>query len=82
MPTYRQLDHWCRVGYLRIDSPGSGYLRNWPATEQRVAELMGRLVDAGMRPGPAAELARTAVEQQLNQLPFGAGLVLVVQEVA
>lgn len=58
--TYRQLDSWCTKGYLRpdIQSPGSGYARDFDHTEFAVAERMARLVAAGVLPAAAAVIAR------------------------
>lgn len=64
--TYRQLDHWTRIGYLRPDngSPGSGNSRRYPATEADVADLMARLVGIGMAPKQAHTIAR-----KMSKLP-------------
>jgi hypothetical protein len=58
--TYRQIDHWARRGFLRPEQPvpGSGFVREWPETELRVAEAMGRLVRAGLPPALAERVAR------------------------
>jgi DNA-binding transcriptional MerR regulator len=59
--TYRQIGYWAKQGYLRPDKPrgeGSGNPRAWPAEEIRVAQLMARLVDAGLPPELAHRIAR------------------------
>lgn len=58
--TYRQLDHWCRQGYLRPSdaTPGSGHRRVFPPDEVRVAALMIRLVTAGLTVDGANRAAR------------------------
>lgn len=58
--TYRQLDHWCRRGYLHPDGEGlgQGRPRTWPPEEVRVVAVMVRLVAAGISPTVAAEVAR------------------------
>lgn len=59
--TYRQLDHWIRKGYIvpLNPNPGSGrHLRVFDRAEQRVINLMVRLVEAGFPPELAARLAR------------------------
>lgn len=56
--TYRQLDHWCRMGYLHPGSPGTGHSRVWPSTEIVVAAKMVRLVKAGISPRVAEQVAR------------------------
>lgn len=68
--TYRQLDHWCKTGYLRpaVASPGSGYQRKFPPQEFQVARLMVLLVAVGVEPAAAARAAREGVE---NGQPYG-----------
>jgi hypothetical protein len=56
--TYRQLDHWCRVGYLKVPGRGHGFRREWPDEEVRVATVMTRLVQAGLSPAVAHDVAR------------------------
>lgn len=62
--TYRQLDHWCRRGYLRPagEGLGQGRPRTWPAEEVRVVAVMVRLVAAGLAPPVAAQVARGRVD--------------------
>lgn len=55
--TYRQLDHWSRRGYLGAGTPGSGRTRQWSAVDLAQAEVMGRLVKAGVQPRVAAKVA-------------------------
>ncbi|MGW4791191.1 MerR family transcriptional regulator [Nonomuraea sp. NPDC004297] len=57
--TYRRLDHWTRAGYLHpAHAGGTGHTREWPQTELQVADLMRRLVDAGLTVDVAALAAR------------------------
>lgn len=64
--TYRQLDHWTRLGYLRPmqenrkgnPGVGSGYDRDYPASEVAAARVMGQLLAAGLTPAAAARVAR------------------------
>jgi hypothetical protein len=58
--TYRQLDYWTRVGYLRAadPTPGTGQAREWPEMEVVVAALMLRLLQAGLVLAVAARVAR------------------------
>lgn len=57
--TYRQLDHWCRKGYLRTaNDTGSGSQRAFTRTELDVARLMGVLVAVGVHPAAAETVAR------------------------
>lgn len=62
--TYRQLDYWTTQGYLHADAnnPGSGNCRNYDGDEVAIAWLMAELVRAGMRPAPAADLAREELD--------------------
>jgi hypothetical protein len=58
--SYRRLDHWTRLGYLRTDRPcpGSGFARTWPRAEVDVARRLARLADAGILPERAVPVAR------------------------
>jgi hypothetical protein len=56
--TYRQLDWWCRQGYLSPGTPGIGAVRDWPESEIRVAAAMVRLTAVGIPPRLAVEVAR------------------------
>jgi DNA-binding transcriptional MerR regulator len=59
--TYRQLDHWARLGYLRpVQAGGSGNAREWTRAEVNIARLMGRLVRAGVAVETAALFARAS----------------------
>lgn len=58
-PTYRQVEYWVDKGWLKPDrnqSEGARILWSWPPREQRVAILMGRLFNAGLRPEVAAQV--------------------------
>lgn len=60
--TYRQVDHWCRLGVLRpigAATPGSGAQRRFPRGEVRVAAAIAELRDIGV----PLEIARRAAEQ-------------------
>jgi hypothetical protein len=57
--SYRQLDTWISKGYLKaIGGEGTGYSRDLPEPEVRVAREMGKLVRAGMAPPTAERVAR------------------------
>lgn len=60
--TYRQVDYWTRLGWLRPPepTPGQGAQRYFPPAEIRVAAIMSALVRAGVEPGAAGMAARTA----------------------
>ncbi len=57
-PTYRQIDLWTRLGYLRAEGSGSGHRRRWPPQERDIASVMHRLVTVGVRPDVAHDVAR------------------------
>ena len=56
--TFRRLDHWIRRGYVHATGGGSGNARDLDEDEARVVQVMALLVDFGMRPAAAANLAR------------------------
>lgn len=56
--TERQLVYWVDNGLLHPVARGRGTPRHWPQLELQVADLMRRLVDAGLTPGVAAIAAR------------------------
>ena len=68
--TYRQLDYWCRTGYLRPDvaSPGTGVRRRFPSEEFEIARLMVLLTAVGVEPSAAARAAREGIE---SGQPYG-----------
>jgi DNA-binding transcriptional MerR regulator len=61
--TYRQLDFWCRRGYLRpvTGGRGSGFPRWYPPEEVEVARCMVALIRDGVRVEVAAKRAREAL---------------------
>lgn len=66
-PTYRQVEHWVRRGFLRPDTTAhaSGRPRwTWSDDEAGVAVRMARLAAAGLRVDVAEKVAR--------QSPWGA----------
>lgn len=73
--SYRQFDHWCRIGYLRAETTGSGRDRDFTPSEIRIAHRMAELVKLGFRPEKAAEYARAVVSRQevgsLALTPYG-----------
>ena len=57
--TYRNLDYWTRLGYLRPEHEGgTGNSRKWPEGELEIARRMGRLTAAGLPLAFAAAMAR------------------------
>jgi Na+(H+)/acetate symporter ActP len=67
--TYRQLDHWSRLGLVRptVDSSGSGTQRQWDATSVAVVAVAGRLARLGapahVRARAGAAVAEMATAQ-------------------
>lgn len=70
--TYRQIDHWTTLGYLRASrgtsNPGSGNPRTYTPREIEVAEAMTALVHQGVDPKVAARLARRLVSKGYARL--------------
>lgn len=61
--SYRQLDHWVRLGYLHpTHGIRAGVPRHWSAEELAVAQTMARLVSAGLPPAVAHRVARGEAE--------------------
>ncbi|GAA3172745.1 MerR family transcriptional regulator [Nonomuraea roseoviolacea] len=56
--TPRTLNYWIDRGLLRPSTWGHGIRRDWPQTELQVADLMRRLVAAGLTADVAALVAR------------------------
>jgi hypothetical protein len=58
--SYRQLDFWCRRGYVgsQNDGEGHGSQRRWSPEEVAVVSRMVALVKAGLDPSVAAVAAR------------------------
>lgn len=63
--TYRQVDYWCKRGYLRPlqNGQGSGVYRWWPPSEVQIALRMVALVNEGYQPAAAARRARGEAEE-------------------
>lgn len=88
--TYRQLDHWTRLGLLQPEraSSGTGHARHWPEEEVQVARVFAALNrNAGMGPDKLADVATTvrrSVEQRFESamLDLGQGVSVVVDLVA
>jgi DNA-binding transcriptional MerR regulator len=76
--TYRQLDHWTRRGWLRpAHTGGTGNARAWSQAELQIADLMRRLVAAGLTPEAAARAARTHQDGR-PLVKLAPGLVLAI----
>lgn len=75
--TYRQLDHWCRQGYVPgrgATSEGRGVVRHFTAQAERRVMTLARLVRAGLPVARAADLAEPL--ERDGQVELGDGLVL------
>jgi hypothetical protein len=89
--TYRQVDSWCRNGYLRPwnNDCGQGSQREWPDEEIQIALTMKQLIDVGIRAGKAAGIARKLVRTRRAlgvadapiSLDLGNGVVLTLEPV-
>lgn len=78
--SYRQIDYWTRVGYVRAvePTPGSGTAREWSPTELAIANRIYLLVNAGLSLVVAARVARTAVEEGSLIVPLRGDVVIVL----
>jgi hypothetical protein len=56
--TYRQLDHWCRKGWIHASAPGSGMRREFARGEREIADRAFALTRQGIIPQRAIELVR------------------------
>ena len=80
--TYRQLDYWVRIGYLRPDNPepGSGISRDWSDHELAVARTMGILIRAGLAVDRAATVARETFAYPFGRATLAPGIEVVVSD--
>jgi hypothetical protein len=64
--TYRQVDFWCRAGYLKPSTPARGFgsVRRFPPSEAQIAAYALELITAGFHAPYALRYARTLVETQ------------------
>lgn len=79
--TYRQIDYWCRQGYLRPleATPGSGKARVWLSTERDVALLINRLLGVGVELQAAVQVARSVAESDTKRVDLGEGVVISIE---
>lgn len=54
----RQIAHWVKAGWLRPHRDRTTRTHTWPPAEVEVAQLMARLVEAGLTPEAAHRVAR------------------------
>ncbi|WP_188188001.1 MerR family transcriptional regulator [Nonomuraea sp. SYSU D8015] len=80
--SYRRIDHWTRKGWLQpAHQGGTGHNREWPQHELQVADLMGRLVDAGIAVDVAALAARAHINGRKRiRLAYGITLTIDTAE--
>lgn len=78
--SYRRLDHWIVMGWIRCENPkpGSGRHRHLTESEAAVARLMAVLCSAGVQPITAARLARNLWDGEEARLTDG--LVVAYRE--
>ncbi len=75
--TYRQIDHWTRLGLLRCTShkaPGSGTTRTYAPGELDVVRVMAILCAAGLTPPTAERLARQRSIELAGGITIGIGV--------
>lgn len=68
--TYRQLDHWCRQGYLPEHQPGAGSQRRFDATELDTVRLVAHLIAAGFTVEAAFGIAARLVAEDRYVVPL------------
>lgn len=74
--SYRQLDYWCRQGYLKAATGGTGQRRTWSSAELSIAQRMALLVRAGMVAESAAQVARDTITAGIDTVTLLPGLHL------
>ncbi|MFI7468193.1 MerR family transcriptional regulator [Nonomuraea sp. NPDC049646] len=74
--TQRQLNQWVDEKYLHPLARGRGRPREWPAQELEAADLMRRLLDAGLTLYAAAIAARGHLAGHPTQLAPGITLTI------
>lgn len=64
--TYRQLDHWCRMGYVDLlnRTPGSGSPRHFTDAQLSHLATVKALVDAGINTRTAAHIAHNTPQYE------------------
>lgn len=77
--TYRQLDHWCRMGWVNgrtVAGVGSGYQRSFAADEASFVIDMAKLVAAGLRPAQASRYLVQSLSER-GPVRLASGLMTV-----
>lgn len=80
--SYRQLDHWTKRGYLRCDErirETKGIVRRWSTAERDIAQLMDRLINAGLAVDAAAPISREMVETGMPEASIADGITILVE---
>ena len=80
--TWRQLDHWTRLGLVRTEEriKASGYRRTYVMPEVHIMWVMGRLVRNGFDPSRAAKIARIIVEKNIRTVVLDEGFILTDED--
>jgi DNA-binding transcriptional MerR regulator len=82
--TFRQLDYWARKRHVHPQTiGGTGNGRDWPDKEVLVAELIGRIMAAGVELDRAAIVARRMAEVRREphmnvRIKIGSGIWLTI----
>ena len=81
--TFRQLDYWARKRHVHPQTiGGTGNGRDWPEKEVKVAELIGRMMAAGVELDKAAIVARRMAEvkhaDRNVRIKIGSGVWLTI----
>lgn len=89
--SYRKLDYWTRCGWFSppgerrpeasptpgsAHAPGSGYARRWTFREYMIADLIVRLMDAGLELTRAGMCARLAVDEHVPRITTDKGITI------
>lgn len=83
--TYRQLDHWCRQGYIEPygdigATPGSGNVREFSPKMVRKAKSMKCLIDIGFEVQLAARIAGLLVNNpDTKSVHIGHGVTVLIE---
>lgn len=81
--TYRQFDHWWRMGWIGDGStPGSGHDRALTDRQVQRIRLMAELVNAGIRPDVAAKALTRSTTSRRGRTYLRIGRVQITVEAA
>lgn len=83
--SYRQLDHWCRQGYLSAqgqvgNTPGSGHQREFTTTQVRKARSMKCMIDLGFEVWLAEKVAQLLIDNpECKSIHLGHGVTALIE---